>query len=118
MKLKVYAYKNCGTCRKAQKFLELHAIPHDVIPIRETPPSPSELCRMLDSQSGNLRALFNTSGGDYKTLGLKDRLPTLSVEEAISLLASNGNLIKRPFAIGKNVCLVGFNEEAWRQALE
>jgi len=117
MKLKVYAFKNCGTCRNALKFPEQHAIPHDVIPIRETPPSPAELRRMLQAQSGNLRSLFNTSGGDYKTLGMKDRLPSLTIDEAIALLTSNGNLIKRPFVVGKNVCLVGFNENAWKEAL-
>ncbi len=117
MKLKVYAYKNCGTCRKALKFLEQHGIPHEVIPIRETPPTPVELRRMLKARSGNLSSLLNTSGGDYKIMGMKDRLPTLTVDETLALLAANGNLIKRPFALGKDVALVGFNEEAWKTAL-
>lgn len=117
MKLKVYAYKNCDTCRKALKFLDRHGIDYEAIPIRETPPAPGELRRMLQAQSGNLRSLFNTSGRDYKALGMKDRLPTMSGEEAVALLASNGNLIKRPFVISKNIALVGFNEEAWKTAL-
>ncbi|MCL4692764.1 MAG: arsenate reductase family protein [Candidatus Hydrogenedentes bacterium] len=117
MKLKVYVYKNCDTCRKALKFLDKHGIAHEAIPIRETPPSQEELRRMLQVQSGNLRSLFNTSGGDYKTLGMKDRLPSISDEEAIALLASNGNLVKRPFVISKDFALIGFNEETWKTTL-
>lgn len=72
---------------------------------------------MLQAQSGNLRSLFNTSGGDYKAPGMKDRLPTMSEEEAIRQLASNGNLIKRPFAIAEDVALVGFDEDTWKKVL-
>lgn len=72
---------------------------------------------MLKAQSGNLRSLFNTSGGDYKALGMKDRLPTMSEDEAIRQLASNGNLIKRPFVIGKDVALIGFHDETWKRVL-
>lgn len=117
MKLKVYVYKNCDTCRKALKFLDKHGIAYEAIPIRETPPAPGELSRMLQAQSGNLRSLFNTSGGDYKALGMKDRLPSMSDKEAIALLASNGNLVKRPFVISQEVALIGFNEETWETAL-
>lgn len=117
MKLKVYVYKNCDTCRKALKFLDKHGIAYEAIPIRETPPAPGELRRMLQVQSDNLRSLFNTSGGDYKALSMKDRLPSMSSEEAVALLASNGNLVKRPFVISKDIALIGFNEETWKTAL-
>jgi arsenate reductase len=72
---------------------------------------------MLAAQGGQLRKLFNTSGADYKTLGLSAKLPALSEVEALALLASNGNLVKRPFALGDGVALVGFDEAAWRAAL-
>src|SRR5215212_2757161 len=69
-KLKVYAYSGCSTCRNALKFLAEHEIPHEVVPIRETPPKPAELRRMLEHKGGEIRRLFNTSGLDYKAQGL------------------------------------------------
>lgn len=115
--LKIYTYAKCDTCRKAVKFLKAHQIAHLEVPIRETPPSPAELEAMLTAYSGELRRLFNTAGGDYKTLGLSQRLPELSGAEALKLLAGNGNLVKRPFAIGPNIHLVGFKESDWSATL-
>jgi arsenate reductase len=115
--LKVYTYAKCDTCRKAVKFLRAQDVPFEEIPIRETPPSPAELRAMLKARNGELRRLFNTSGQDYKTLGLSAKLPAMSEGEALELLAGNGNLVKRPFAIGDGVHLVGFDEAAWREAL-
>jgi arsenate reductase len=113
--LKVYTYAKCSTCRKAVKFLRDHQIKFEELPIRETPPSLAELKSMLEGK--NLKALFNTSGLDYKALGLSAKLPGLSDAEALNLLAKNGNLVKRPFAIGNDVRLVGFDEQAWGSAL-
>ena len=115
--LKVYAYAKCGTCRKAKKFLEAEGIKHQEVPIRETPPTKTELNTMLRAYDGNVRKLFNTSGGDYKAMNLKAKLPDMGDAEAIGLLAEHGNLVKRPFAIGDGVALVGFNEDNWREAL-
>jgi transcriptional regulator, Spx/MgsR family len=116
--LKVYAYASCDTCRKALKFLRAEGIAFEELPIRETPPTKAELREMLAAQGGDLRRLFNTSGRDYKALGLSAKLPSMSEAEAIDLLASNGNLVKRPFAIGAGIHLVGFKEDAWRGALK
>ena len=91
--LKVYAYKNCDTCRKAKKFLETEGIDYELIPIREQPPTKSELKTMLDCYEGNIQKLFNTSGGDYKSMNMKEKLPGMSNSEAIDLLTKNGNLI-------------------------
>ena len=113
--LKVYEYKGCGTCRKALKWLEAKGVQYEKIPIREQPPSKTELKRMLKIYEGNLRRLFNTSGGDYKELNLKDKLPTLSDTQAISLLAGNGNLIKRPFVLINKSGVIGFKEEEYKQ---
>lgn len=115
--LKFYAYKGCGTCRKAKKFLDENGIAHEEIAIRETPPSAAECQTMLEACDGELRRLFNTSGGDYKAMKMKDRLPTLSTKEAFALLGTNGNLVKRPFLIGDGVALVGFKEDEWTAAL-
>lgn len=115
--LKAYVYQNCDTCRKAIKFLKAHAVDFQVIPIRETPPTKTELTTMLRARNGDLRKLFNTSGNDYKAQNLKDKLPNLSTDDALALLAQNGNLVKRPFLIGPDVALNGFDEYAWAEAL-
>jgi arsenate reductase len=117
--LKVYAYSGCSTCKNALKWLKQHAIACTEIAIRETPPSMAELKAMLAAHEGDLRKLFNVSGMDYRSLGLKDKLPAMSTDAALQLLAENGNLVKRPFAIDakKQVHLVGFKEPEWQAAL-
>lgn len=115
MKLRIYTYTGCETCRKALKFLAERGIAHETVPIREQPPTIAELHAMLTHVGGDLRRLFNTSGQDYKTLGMKDRLPSLSTDEALALLASRGNLVKRPFAITKAAGAVGFKPDEWRE---
>jgi len=113
VKLKFYAYKNCDTCRKAIKYLDEKGVGYELIPIREQPPTKAELETMLANHDGNIRKLFNTSGGDYKDLNLKEKLPNMTDAEAIDLLSKNGNLVKRPFAIKAKTGVVGFNESAW-----
>ena len=115
MSLRVWAYAGCATCRKAQRFLAERKIAHELIAIREQPPGVAELRAMLTHVGGELRRLFNTSGQDYRALNLKERLPKLSVDEALALLATNGNLVKRPFALGKNRGAVGFKPDEWEQ---
>ena len=114
MSLKIYEYKNCGTCRKALKFLDAKAVKYEKIAIREQAPSVDELKLMLESM-GALKKLFNTSGQDYRKLGIKDQLAEMSTEEALELLNSNGNLVKRPFVLGDDVATVGFKEETWNE---
>lgn len=113
--LKVYLYKNCSTCRDAKKWLQAKGIAFEEKAIRETPPTVAELATVADSLG--LQRLFNTSGGDYRELGLKDRLPTMSRDEAFALLSGNGNLVKRPFVIGDGIALTGFKEAEWAKAL-
>jgi len=117
--LKVYAYHGCSTCKNASKWLKKSGVEFEEAPIRETPPSVPELRAMLTARRGELRALFNTSGVDYRALGMKDRLPGLSEAEALKLLSENGNLVKRPFALDEKqgVFLLGFREEEWAAAL-
>lgn len=117
--MKLYAYQGCSTCRNAVKWLRAHDIAFTEIPIRETPPSMAELRVMLKAHDGQLRLLFNTSGLDYRALGLKDKLPGMSTDEALQLLTENGNLVKRPFAVDakRGVHLVGFREDEWVKAL-
>ena len=115
--MKIYTYKNCGSCKKATKWLDAQGISYDERPIRESPPSVNELKQMLDFQEGDLRKLFNTSGGDYRELDMKLKLPKMSQAEALNLLSSRGNLVKRPFLLGDSFGLVGFKEDLWLDAL-
>lgn len=115
--LKIYTLSNCTTCREAVKWLRAHAIAFEESAIRETPPTPAELRTMLAAQGGEVRRLFNTSGRDYRELKLGERMPDLTAAAAIALLAANGNLVKRPFAVGADAALVGFNDAAWAKAL-
>lgn len=111
--LRIYSYEKCSTCRNALKFAAAHGWKTEVIPIREQPPTKAELKRMLALMGGDIRKLFNTSGLDYKALGMKDKLPAMSEAEAIDLLSRNGNLVKRPFALSETDGTVGFKEVAW-----
>lgn len=117
--LKVFAYSGCSTCKNALKWLKSHAIPFTEVAIREVPPSLAELKTMLAAHNGDLRRLFNVSGQDYRAFGLKDKLPGMTIDAALKLLAENGNLVKRPFAIdvSNKICLVGFKEDEWKLAL-
>ncbi|MCB1179305.1 MAG: arsenate reductase family protein [Leptospiraceae bacterium] len=114
MKLKVYEYNRCNTCRNALKYLDSKKVDYQKVPIRETPPSKAELKKML-GYVGEIKKLFNTSGGDYKELKIKDKIKTMTKDEAFELLSSNGNLVKRPFVLGKDFGMVGFKEEEWKE---
>ena len=114
MSVRVFAYAKCDTCRKALKFLAERKIAHETIAIREQPPTVKELRAML-GHVGDLRRLFNTSGGDYKQMNMKERLPKMSADEALALLAGNGNLVKRPFALAAKSGVVGFKPDEWER---
>jgi len=116
--LNVYVYHSCSTCRNALQWLKQQGIAYQDIPIRETPPGIAELKKALQFLNGDLRKLFNTSGMDYRALGLKDKLTTLSEDQALTLLSQNGNLVKRPFVLGKDFALVGFKADAWKSTFQ
>lgn len=115
--LTVYLYAKCSTCRDAAKWLRTHGVEFVEKPIYDQPPSVAELRRMLAHQGGQLRRLFNTSGIQYRERGLAARLPALSEAEALALLASDGRLVKRPFVLGADVGLLGFDADEWTRAL-
>lgn len=115
--LRIYTLASCDTCRRATKWLRQRGIPFDEKAIRDTPPSMAELRAMGLAQAGELRKLFNTAGRDYREQKLGEKLPMMAEAEAFALLAGNGNLVKRPFLIGDDVGLVGFDETAWTTAL-
>ena len=113
--LKVYQYAKCGTCRKAVKWLEAKGHETELIPIFDTPPSQDELTKLIQQSGLEVKKFFNTSGEVYKEQQLKDKLPGMSEEEQISLLASNGRLIKRPIVTDGERVTVGFKEETFEQ---
>jgi arsenate reductase len=118
MSLKLYGYANCSTCSKAKKFLDTAGIGYTWVPIRETPPPVNTLQSLMKQNNIPIRKLFNTSGMDYRALGMKDKLPQMSESEALDLLSQNGNLVKRPVLFGSGIALVGFKEEVWQEALK
>ena len=110
-------YPKCTTCQKAQKWLDSKNISYTVRNIKEENPTQEEL-RAWWKQSGlPLKKFFNTSGMEYRALGLKDRLASMSEEEQLALLATSGMLVKRPLLVGENTVLVGFQEARWEEAL-
>lgn len=116
--LTVYHYAKCSTCQLALAWLRGRKIAFVEKPIRETPPSPAELRAMLAAQGGEWRRLFNTSGLEYRAQGLAAKLPAMSDEAKLALLAGNGMLVRRPFVLGPGgVGLTGFNEQRWEEAL-
>ena len=112
--MKLYQYPKCSTCRKAVKFLNNHGVDYKSIDIAEKAPSKSELKLMLASYDGNLKKLFNTSGQLYRQMELKDKVASMSEQEAIELLANNGMLVKRPFLVLGSTGTVGFKEDVWQ----
>jgi len=110
-------YPKCSTCQKAKRWLESHQIEYTARHIKEENPSYEELERWYAQSGLPLKRFFNTSGLVYKSLGLKDKLPAMSVEEQLRLLASDGMLVKRPLLIGDGVVLTGFREAEWERAL-
>lgn len=120
--IKVYEYKNCGTCQKARKFLEKNKITFKSIPIVDEPPSSAELKKMLGylkARGGSFKNLFNTSGGQYRELKIGDKIKAgMTESEALQLLAKNGKLIKRPFLLTSGDGTVGFKEDEWKKLLK
>lgn len=112
--LKVYHYAQCGTCRKAVKWLEARGHELELHPIKEEPPGVEELRGAVQASGLPLKKFFNTSGEVYKQLGLKDKLASMSEQEQLELLSSNGMLIKRPVVIGEGKATAGFKEEEYQ----
>ncbi|MBB6731126.1 arsenate reductase family protein [Cohnella zeiphila] len=111
-KLRVYQYANCDTCRQAVKWLKGQGYEPELLPIFEAPPSEEELSRLIPLSGLPIAKWFNVAGEAYRELGLKDKLPSMTDEEKIRLLASNGRLIKRPVITDGKRVTVGFREDA------
>lgn len=110
-------YPKCSTCQKAKKWLDENKIEYTERHIVEANPTEEELKTWYDRSGLLLKKFFNTSGMLYKEMKLKDRLPEMSEEEQIKLLATNGMLVKRPLVVDEDKVLVGFKETEWEEKL-
>lgn len=110
-------YPKCSTCQKAKRWLEENEVKFTDRHIVEDNPTKDELKTWLD-MGMTLKKLFNTSGMKYRELQLKDKLPTMSEDEALELLASDGMLVKRPVLVGNDFVLTGFRVKEWEEKLK
>ncbi len=113
-------YAKCSTCKKAQKWLEEQKISFSARSIVDEKPTNAELKKWYKMSGLPLKRFFNTSGLLYKDMQLKDKLPDMSEEEQLALLATDGKLVKRPIIVDedKGIVLVGFKESEWEQSLK
>lgn len=111
-------YPPCSTCQKAKKWLDGHSISYEARHIKENNPSAGELKQWHQRSGLPLKKFFNTSGLLYKSMELKDKLPSMSEEEQYNLLATDGMLVKRPLIIAEDFVLVGFKEDEWAEKLK
>ncbi len=117
-KMLFICYPKCSTCKKAKKWLDEHNVEYTERHIVENNPTYDELKEWFNKSGLPLKRFFNTSGLLYKEMKLKDKLPTMSEDEQLQLLATNGMLVKRPMIVGKNIVLTGFKENEWIEAIK
>jgi len=111
-------YPKCSTCKKAKKWLDEHNVEYTERHIVENNPTYDELKEWFNKSGLPIKRFFNTSGLLYKEMKLKDKLPTMSEDEQLQLLATNGMLVKRPLIVGENTVLTGFKESEWNEAIK
>ena len=111
-------YPPCSTCQKAKKWLDDHGVAYTARHIKDEKPTADELRKWLTRSGLPIKRFFNTSGLVYKNLGLKEKLPTMTEDEQIALLASDGMLVKRPLLVGGDFVMVGFKPAEWEKALQ
>ena len=112
-----FCYPKCTTCQKAKAFLDSRGVAYDLRDIKLENPTADELRGLWKKSGLPLKKFFNTSGLQYKALGLKDKLPDMDEEAQLSLLATDGMLVKRPILTGEDFVLVGFRQAEWEEAL-
>lgn len=110
-------YPKCSTCQKAKKWLDEHKVVYEDRHIKEKNPTADELKVWYQRSGQALKKFFNTSGMVYRSLELKDKLPGMSEEEQLALLATDGMLVKRPLLIMEDKVLIGFKEKEWEEIL-
>ena len=113
--MKFICYPKCTTCQRAKKWLDDHGIAYELRDIKLDNPTLAELTEWYKKSGVPLKKFFNTSGLLYKSLDLKNKLPTMSESEMLELLASNGMLVKRPIAVSDDFVLLGFKEDEYEK---
>lgn len=116
--LKFICYPKCTTCQKAKKWLDDNKISYEMRDIKAENPSYDELNNFYKLSGQPLKKLFNTSGLLYKSMQLKDKLPDMSEEEMLTLLSSDGMLVKRPMLVSEDFVLIGFKEAEWNNMIK
>lgn len=110
-------YPKCTTCQKAKKWLDDNGIEYESRHIKEQNPTYDELKKWYEQSGLPLKKFFNTSGLLYKSMELKDKLPIMTEDEQLKLLATDGMLVKRPIIVSENIVLTGFREKEWAEKL-
>ena len=116
--IKVYCYDRCSTCKKALTWLDANNVKYEKIDIKNDHPDENTLQEIYKKSGLPLKKFFNTSGILYREQKLSEKLPLMSEEEQIKLLASDGMLVKRPLFVCANTVIPGFKEKEWREALK
>ena len=111
-------YPKCSTCQKAKAWLDAQGIAYDLREIKQDNPTADELRQWWQASGLPLKKFFNTSGLQYKALDLKNKLPSMTEEEQIALLATDGMLVKRPLLVGEDFVLTGFRQAEWEERLK
>ena len=111
-------YPPCTTCKKAKKWLDDNGVSYEARHIKENNPTYEELKAWYEKSGLSLKKFFNTSGIQYRALELKDKLPAMSEEEQLRLLATDGMLVKRPLVVTETAVLTGFKAEEWEKKLK
>ena len=115
--LKFICYPKCTTCQKAKKWLDESGISYEMRDIKTSRPTKEELAEWYGRSGLPLKKFFNTSGLLYKSMELKTKLPSMSEDEMLTLLSTDGMLVKRPILVGNDFVLVGFKEVEWKEKL-
>ena len=116
--VKVYCYSRCTTCKRALKWLNDKGVEYELTDIKEDHPDKEELRKYYSMSGLPLKRFFNTSGLTYREMGLSKKLPDMSEEDQLALLATDGMLVKRPLVVGDDFVLTGFKEDEWLEKLE
>ena len=117
MSLLFLEYPPCSTCKKTKSWLDAHGVPYTSRHIKDQTPSKEELKSWYQKSGLPLKRFFNTSGLLYKSMALKDKLPSMTEDEQLELLSTDGMLVKRPILVSEDFVLVGFKESEWSETL-
>ena len=116
--IKIYCYSKCTTCKKALKWLDDNGIAYELTDIKTDHPDEAALRSYYKASGLPLKRFFNTSGIQYRELGLSQKLKDMTEDEQLALLATDGMLVKRPLVVGDGFVLVGFKEAEWAEKLK